>query len=648
MERSDMRISIGGYMGKILRVELTRSKISEQDLNEEFVKKYVGGYGTAARILYDEVPPWIGAFDPMNELVFSTGPVCGTATPTASRYVAVAKSPMTGYFGDASSGGFFPAELKFSGFDMVVFSGNANKPAYLWINDGKAELRDARPYWGMNTRQTERALRQDLGDRHIQVACIGQAGENLVRYAAIMNDDGGRAAARCGLGAVMGFKRLKAVAVRGHARVPVADAERLVKLARDVNAGYGTSSNSQNFTKRGTPGSFQANWEIGDTPAYNWSDEFGGFDSEKIASPGGYDEVLKGKRSCYNCALACRRIVEVQNERRELENGAEGPEYETLAAMGSNCGVADIRIIAKANDLCNIYGVDTISAGCAVAFAMECSERGILSAEDTDGVNLKFGNGDALVEFIEKIVFRKGFGNILAEGVRRASRIIGRGSDYYAIETKGLEIAMHDPRAFQGGGPHYACAVTGGRHTEGITLTWETGGTLPHLGYMKSIDRFSTENKGRLAKLVQDWRAAINIMGWCLFALFQWDKPELFPAFYTAVTGLPMDFKEMMKTGERVFNLKKAFNVRHGSTRSEDRLPQRLLREANKRAGGAVVQLNEMLPEYYEARGWDPIRSIPTSATLTELGLHDVAEDLWPASSNVKDSTSYRSANAHD
>ena len=627
--RPNMIRSIGGYMGKVLRVELTRSKVYEEDLKKEFLKKYIGGYGTAARILYDEVPPWTAPLDPMNELIFTTGPVCGTATPTASRYVAVAKSPMTGYFGDASSGGFFPAELKFSGFDMIIFSGKAVKPVYLWVNDGRAELRDANAYWRMDARQTERDLRRDLGDSRIQVACIGQAGENLVRYATIMNDDAGRAAGRCGLGAVMGFKKLKAVAVRGHGKVPVADQEGLIKLAKEVNKAYRTNPNSRAFTKWGTPGGFAHYWEIGDTPAYNWNDDFGDFNYKKITFPGGYDEISSGNRSCYNCPLACRRIVKVEEGKYALENGAEGPEYETLAAMGSNCGITDVRVIAKANDLCNRYGLDTISTGCAIAFAMECYEKGILSSKETDRNYLGFGNGDALLELIYRISFRKGFGNILAEGVRRASKIIGKGSDYYAIEVKGLEIAMHDPRAFQGGGPHYAGAVTGGRHTEGLTLGWEMGGTAPHLGYTESIDRFSTDKKGWLAKLMQDWRAAINVMGWCLFAMFHYDKPERFPAFYTAVTGLSMDFNEMMKAGERVFNLRKSFNVYHGCTRSEDRLPERLLEEGNKRAQGAVVQLDKTLPQYYEARGWDPITSIPTKEKLKELGLDDIAEDFW-------------------
>lgn len=617
-------------MGKILRVELTQGKMSEESLNEKSIRNYLGGVGTAARILYDEVPPWVGALDPMNRLIFSTGPVCGTAVPTASRYTVVAKSPLTGYFGDSSSGGFFPAELKFSGFDMIVCVGRAVKPVYLWINDGIAELRDANAYWGMDSRQTEKVLRQDLGDSRVQVACIGQAGENLVRYAAIMSDDAGRAAARCGLGAVMGFKNLKAIAVRGHRRVPVIDQERVLKLAKTVSEAYRTNPNSREETKWGTPAGFSALWYIGDVPAFNWSDGFGNFEPEKLAFPGGYDEIARGNRTCYNCSLACRRIAGTEEGKYAIEKGAEGPEYETVAAMGSNCGIADIKVVAKANDLCNIYGLDTISAGCTIAFAMECYERKIISKEEADGIDLRFGNGDALLQLIEKISFRKGFGNILAEGSRRAANIIGNGSDYYAIEVKGVELAMHDPRAFQGGGPNYACAITGGRHTEGLTLNWERNGTTaPHLGYTEAIDRFSTGRKGWLVKINQDWRAALYSMGWCVFAMWNYGDLELFPAFYKAVTGLTMDFDEMMKAGERIFNLRKAFNMRHGCTKTEDRLPQRLLTEGNRRAGGAVVQLNKTLPEYLKERGWDPIRGVPTKAKLKELGLDDIANDFW-------------------
>lgn len=625
-----MVLSIGGYMGKILRVELTRGRISEEELKEDLVKKYIGGYGTAARILYEEVPPWVGALDPLNELIFSTGPVCGTATPTASRYTAVTKSPMTGYFGDASSGGFFPAELKFSGFDMIIFTGKAAKPTYLWVNNGKPELRNAEPYWGMDARQTEKALRQDLGDPRIQVACIGQAGENLVRYAAIMTDNAGRSAARCGVGAVMGSKRMKAVAVRGNRKVPVADSDGLVKLARDVSNAYRANANSQLFTRYGTPNMFASTWSIGDTPSCNWSDNYEEVDHERLEFPGGYDEISRGHTTCYNCTLGCRRVVGVKTGASGVEEKVEGPEYETQAALGSDCGISDINVVAEANDLCNRYGLDTISAGCTIAFAMECYERGILSREETDGVALKFGNGEALAEFVERISFRKGFGNVLAEGARRASRVIGKGSDRYAIEVKGLEIAMHDPRAFQGGGPGYACTITGGRHTECITLAWETGGIAPHPCYAGAVDRFSTEKKGWLAKVNQDWRAAINIMGWCLFAWFHYEAAERFPAFYTAVTGLEMDVARMMRAGERVFNLRKAFNVHHGCGRDEDRLPERLLREGGERAQGAVVQLDKTLPEYYAARGWDPARSVPTRGKLNELGLDDLARDLWP------------------
>jgi aldehyde:ferredoxin oxidoreductase len=618
-------------MGKMLRVELTRGRTTEQAMSEELVKKYIGTYGTAARILYDEVPPWVGALDPLNELILSNGPICGTVTPTASRYSAVAKSPLTGYFGHASSGGFFPAEMKFAGYDMIVISGRAERPIYLFVSDGKAEVSDASAYWGMDARQTEKAFRSDLGDQRIQVACIGQAGENLVRYAGIMNDDAGRIAARAGLGAAMGFKRLKAVVVRGHGKVPIADQEGIVSLGKEVNQYYRTKS--QGFTKYGTAGGFVSNWIIGDTPSYNWTDEFGEFDYKKVEFPGGYDDISRGNRSCYICGLACRRVAGVDEGNYKIEKGAEGPEYETQAAMGPNCGIMDMKAIAKANFLCNIYGLDTISTGSAIAFAMECYERGLLSKEDTDGMDLKFGNTDALIQLIDKITLRKGFGNILAEGTRRASRIIGKGSDYYAMEVKGQDLSLHDPRAFQGGGPVYATATTGGRHTEGITLGWETGGSAPELGVAKSFDRFSTEKKGWLAKLNMDWRAAVSIMGWCQFAMFHYHKLEYFPRFYSLVTGVPMNLNEMLNAGERVVNLTRAFNVRHGCTRSEDRLPARLLKEGAKRAKGAVVQLDVMLPEYYQHRGWDPSTGIPTKEKLESLGLDDIAEEFWGGNS---------------
>ena len=615
----------GGYVGKILRIDLTRRKCVTQPLPVELAYNYIGGYGIGGRILYDEVPPWVGAFDPENLLIFSTGPVNGTPTPVAGRHTVVAKSPLTGFFGDANAGGFWGAELKAAGYDLVVISGRAEKPTYVFIRDGEVTFGDATPYWGLDARESERRLKKDLGDSKIQVSNIGQAGENLVRFAGILTDEAGRIAARCGLGAVMGSKRLKAVAVRGSGRVPLADEEEFRKLSQQIIKNVREKQNIQAFSKGGTPILFGPLWQLGDTPGFNWTARQ--LNPEGLSWPGGYESILLGNRSCYLCPVGCRRIVAVKDGAYAFEPNVEGPEYETLGMLGSNCGVTDVKAVAKANDLCNLYGLDTISTGGTIAFAMECFERGLITKEDTGGLELTFGNGDAMIKMIEMIAFRRGFGDILAEGSRRAARIIGGGAEEYAIHVKGVEIAAHDPRVFQGGGPHYACCITGGRHTEGITMDWELlGRPMDALGLPKPSK--SPEGKGFAAKVVEDWTAFVSSAGWCIFAdLVGVYQPEELVKVFNAATGLHLTLKDALLAGERIFNIRKAFNVRHGASRADDKLPKRLLEEKGR--AGTVVDLSKTLEEYYEARGWDKNTSKPTREKLLQLGLEDVAKDLW-------------------
>jgi len=630
---------LGGYMGNVLRVDLSLGRISKEPLSEEMARKYVGTMGLGGRVLYDEVPPWVEPFDPANRLIFSTGPVTGSMTQTAGRHTVITKSPMTGYFGDASCGGYWGAELKFAGYDQVIVQGKATKPVYIWINDGAAEIRDASAYWGMDARETDRALCRDLGDKAVQVSCIGPAGENLVRYAAIMHDDAGRAAGRCGVGAVMGFMKLKAIAVRGHKRVPVANPDALREAILKVTSYYKESPQVQGLHAGGTPGYFAVGWSIGDSMSYNWQNEnFKEFSQEKISWPGGYDLILAKTATCYTCLIACRRIANSGPDGpRKIEQGAEGVEYETLTFFGPSCGVDDVYTINKANDLCNLYGMDTISTASTIAFAMESFEKGLIDSKDTDGLALRFGNGDAVVEMVGKIARREGFGSLLAEGSRRAARTIGRGSEDFAMQVKGLEIAAHDPRAFQaGGGPHYATTVTGGRHTEGISLAFENFGAVSEpLGCPQPWDKAKSDplQMVLVTKLFEDWVCMLNSMGYCYFSTegrYGGKDDELnHISAYNAVTGLQMSVQDSLLVGERILNLRKAFNMRHGCTRSEDTLPKRLLTESNKRAGGAVVNLSQSLPEMYRLRGWDPATSKPTRAKLHELGLDDVAQDLW-------------------
>jgi aldehyde:ferredoxin oxidoreductase len=626
-----------GYAGKILNVELTRGKISASPLSRELAEKFIGGVGIASRILYDTVPPWVGAFDPLNQLIFTTGVMTGTRVPCVGRYFVAAKSPLTGYFGDSNAGGFWGAELKFAGYDAIVLSGKAPKPVYLWINDGEVRIEDATAYWGMNTREADRAIRKDLGDRNIKVADIGDAGENLVRFASIMSEDAGRAAGRCGMGAVMGFKNLKAIAVRGHNSIPVADDEALKKKATELIKMLKEDDKTTGYTaKYGTSGYYSSCVELGDSPVRNWTKGYFE-DEEKIsgAPGGGCQEILTGRRACIYCPIGCRRVVTVKDGPYATEPNVEGLEYESLAALGGDCFVSDIKAIAKANDLCNLHGLDTISTGATVAFAMECFENGIITKEDTEGIDLRFGNAEALVMLVDKIARREGVGRVLGEGTRRAAHVLS-GAEGYAIHVKGLEVAMHDPRAFPAMCTTYAASPVGADHMEGET-TFVEG--LLHVPYplleLDGLDRLTAKRKAEAGFKVQNlWHVIGNCMGYCLIACAT--GATVYPLeynllFFGLVTGRKMPFREAMRIGERVFNLKKAFNVRHGATRAEDTLPERFLKESHVEGGskGQVALLDEILPEYYELRGWDLKTGKPTKGKLEELELFDVARDLW-------------------
>ena len=432
----------------------------------------------------------------------------------------------------------------------------------------------------------------------------------------------------------MGFMNLKAVSVRGHQKVPIANRDELSKAMRDLTLSYRSDPTVQRFHQGGTAGSFASVMALGDTPTYNYaSEEFGVYDEARISKmswPGGFEKVLEKTSTCYACAIACRRVSTTGEGKYTVEEGVEGVEYETLTMLGSNCGVDDVLAINFANDLCNKYGLDTISTGGTISFAMECFERGIISTADTDGIDLRFGNGDAMIEIIHKIAGREGFGNILAEGSRRAAEIIGNGATNYAMQVKGLELPAHDPRAFQSGGAHYACCPVGADHMEGMGLQLEAFGVrMPEVGLPGPYERFSTDGKGELAKGVEDWWNFLNVMGWCIFT----NKSSIYRGMYlqafNAVTGLSLTLDDALHVGERVYNLKKAFNIKHGIPRKEDTLPERLLTLPNKRADGNVSKLEETLPNYYLARGWDWKTGRPTKEKLTELSLDWMISELW-------------------
>jgi len=608
-----------GYAGKILRVDLARNKIEVESVDD--VDNFIGGVGLATKIIYSEVSPSIDPLDPSNVLVFMTGPLEGTMIPTTGRYVVAAKSPLTNGWGEAHAGGFFGAKLKQAGYDGIIIRGKAGSPVYLYINDDRVEIRDAGKYWGKDVFETDVSLKNELGDKGFSIATIGPAGENLARIACIASDvtpDGPRVAGRTGMGAVMGSKNLKAVAVKGTKKVSVADAQKLRSVLTRLLPSIMSSATVQYQALYGTAGEMEVLYSAyGDVPIKNF--RLGEWDGVKdITGEAMAKAVFKGHRGCYNCPIKCWKVV-------ETENGlVRAPEYETIASFGTMLLINDPHFLVKANMLCNRYGVDTISTGSTIAWAMECYEKGILGREDLNGLELSWGNRDAVYKLIQLIGEGKGIGKVLSEGVRSASAAIGKGSEKFALHVKGLEVPMHDPRAFQGMGLQYATSNRGACHLQGFVLRIEQGERVGDLKIYERYDRFGVEGKGRIVALMEDWHQVLESMIICKFFPV---PPAYVATFYTLVTGRAKKLPELVEAGARIFNLQRMFNIACGVSRKDDTLPQRLLEEPLNEGAckGQVVKLEPMLEEYYRYRGWDE-KGNPKKETLEKLGLLEIVK----------------------
>lgn len=616
----------GGYVGRILRVNLKSRSISVEPLDDKVAEKFIGGSGYAAWIVYKETPINVDPLDPSNKLIFMTGPLTGTITPSAGRYVVCAISPLTGIWAESHAAGYWGPELKFAGFDGVIVEGKSEKPVYLWIHDASCEIRDAGDLWGLDTYSCEEILKKELG-LDVKIASIGPAGENLVRYANIINDRG-RAAGRCGLGAVMGSKMLKAIAVKGSIKsILAAEEEKLTSYVKKLYVTIRSHPTVQVFSSYGTDGIMSMMYEYGDVPIKHFTQGvWSGI--ENISGEAMAKKVLKKNWACFRCPIACGRIVEVKSGPYKTEEGM-GPEYETVASLGALCLNDNIEAIVKANELCNRYGIDTITTGVSIAFLMECCERGLISKE-VDGLKIEWGNPDLILELIRRIAFRKGIGVFLAEGVRRMSEKIGGEAEKIAMHVKGLEIPMHDPRAFKGMGLQYATSHRGACHLRGEVFMIEQGERIPDLGIHERVYRFDLESKPRVVKIMQDWHDVLDSLILCKFAFI---PPAAVAAILSMVTGRHTTVKELVTTGERIYNLKRVINVRRGITAKDDSLPYRLLKEPLKDGGaaGQVVELDRMLPKYYELRGWGK-NGVPSRERLIELGLEEVAEEFKPQS----------------
>jgi len=599
-----------GWMGKILRVDLSDREVNVEKLNEENAELYIGARGLGSKILFDEIDPQIDPLSPENKLIFASGPLTGTLAAASGRYDVITKAPLTKTIAASNSGGYFGQMLKRTGFDVLIIEGKSDKPAYLWIENETVEIRNAEHFWGGTTSETEEGIIEETNPE-AEVACIGPAGEREVLFSCIINDKS-RAAGRSGVGAVMGSKNLKAIAVYGEEGIKVSNpGEFLAAVGRatdkikenDVTKGLGLF---------GTAMLVNAINGIGGFPSSNHRSSI--FEkADKISGETLKNTLLVRNRGCSGCTIGCGRVTEVRGGK--YAGFGEGPEYEAIWAMGSECDIDDLEAISKANFMANDLGYDPISFGVTLACAMELCESGYMPEGDRD-MELRFGDADALVEAARKVGYRDGVGDLLALGSLRLAERYGHKE--LSMSTKGQEFPAYDPRVFQGMALEYATSNRGGCHVRGYTIAMEVVG-VPY-----KLEPLETEGKASGVKLMQDFTAAIDASGTCLFTSFAMDVKDLADELKHA-TGVDYDEKKLLECGERIWNLERLFNLKAGFTSDDDNLPPRMLNDpvADGPARGAVAKLSTMLGEYYSLRGWNE-RGIPKNRTLERLGLAEV------------------------
>lgn len=615
-----------GYAGKILRVNLTDKKITKEIISDETARKYIGGNGFGVKYLYDEVPAKIDPLGVENKLFIMTGPTEGTTVPGAGRACVITKSPLNNRFIDSYFGGHFGGEVKFAGYDGIIIEGKSTMPVYLIINDDDVKIEDASSIWGMTTIDAQKEVKKEIGEEYATLA-IGIAGENLVPMACIIS--GVNAAGRGGTGAVMGSKNLKLIAVKGTNGVKVADIEGLNAYSLDVIARMKASPGmGRNLPAYGTTGSPKTNNDLGIFGTRNWQQEQ--FEDAGIISGPYFKDKLgygDGSNTCLACPIACSQITKVKSGKFK-DAITIGPEYETLFSLGSICGNGNIDYIVKGDQFCDELGLDTISAGVTIAFAMECFEKGILTLDDTEGIDLRFGNGDAIITLLEKIAKREGLGKILAYGTRKASEIIGKGSEDFAIHVKGLEVPAHSSRGLPGMAIGYATSNRGGSHQDGRATAERTG----------KIDRDVIVGKGKYNVEVQRMTTYCDCMILCRMtenAYGLWGITEDHINMLKLITGMDVTEEELVDAADRVYALERAFNIREGiESRETDVLPKRFMEEPIPEgpSKGKVITreiLDLLLDEYYEERGWDKVTGYPTKETLERLNLEYVINDLY-------------------
>ena len=601
-----------GYHSKILGVNLTTGELQDQSLPEALARLYLGGSGLAARYLYDETDASTDPLAPDNLLCFMAGPFVGTPVPASNRFAVAARSPLTGIWGEADSGGRWGGALKGAGYDGILITGRAESPVYLWIEDGRAELRDASHLWGLDTYEL------DIG---AEMVCIGPAGERGVRFASVMSGrHDGRAAGRTGMGAVMGSKNLKAIACQGRQRPSLADREALVRSVRQIipTIRQGTA----NMHKYGTANGLISFERMGDMPIRNWAVGQWTEGAERISGQHMAETILTDTYACGGCPIGCGRVVEITQGPYAGVKGA-GPEYETCASMGAMCLIDDLEAVAKLNELCNRYGLDTISTGSVLAFTMEAKEKGLIE-EGPD-----WGDPQGAIALVERIARQEDdLGRLLGQGVRAAAAQLGGRAEEFSIQVKGMEPPMHDPRAFYSLAPAYATSNRGACHLQALSHIFARSVTMPEIGVYEPLDRHAVEGKGELTANAQNLMCLFDSLKQCKFVMFGGVKLSHMTEWLRAITGWDVDNEEMLTIGERIYNLKRMYNVRLGVSRKDDTLPPRILvhRFQEGGAAGRLPPLGQMLADYYQARGWTA-EGIPSPEKLAELGLSEVTSN---------------------
>jgi aldehyde:ferredoxin oxidoreductase len=643
MKGKNINPAIKGASGNVLRVNLTTGRMTTEAMDRHLASQYLAGTGYASKILWDELAGGLSPFSPDNKLLLTTGLLTGTGVPGSDSIFSVFKSPLTHCIGESRSGGGMGIELKRAGFDVVIVEGASRDPVYLWIHHGKAEIKAAKHVWGKTVPDTQKILKDELAEPKARVICIGPAGEKLVRYSSMMVEQL-RAMGRCGGGAVMGSKNLKAIVIRGEQQVPVASPETLKELIKETMAleinhplsGVKPQRDRNLLSFANGTASFLSYYDkIGEIPTKNGLSNTWGKGKAIFQDLQGH---ITGDEGCLNCVLRCGKRSEVKEGKWKTPEG-EGPEYETIAGFAHYLMNDNVEAIIHINHLCNNYGIDTISCANAIAFAMECYEKGVISKEDTDGVELTWGNMDAVKEMLTKIVYRDGFGDVLAEGVFRAAEKLGNGSDEFALHVKGLELPAHDTRS-KGYGKawaiQYATANRGMCHSHPQEPGIVHGIFDDRVIGMRDLsatlkEPYSEIGKGKMVKWSQDFGNVMNMLGFCSFHSYLIPGAEFkrYSDTILAATGLEITFEGLMEIGERLSNLQRCFNVREGTRRKDDMIPKRLLQVPafgpySDRPELEIKSYDAMLDEYYEARGWDKSTGIPKKEKLEELGIE------WP------------------